>query len=178
MPELKSFSTCSVQVQLIPAMKDNSLIYTQKIPAGIDEVWDFFSDPHNLVKITPKEMFMRITNSDDVGSLYEGMTISYRLYPFFDFPVRWTTEIIRVERPCVFEDEQKSGPYDVWRHKHLFREIPGGVEMTDSILYRLPFGALGEFFNDVLIRRRLEYIFDYRRKKIEEIFGIVRAVAS
>ncbi len=159
-------------------MKENTLICTQKIPAGIDEVWDFFSDPHNVVKITPKAMFMKITNSEDVGNISEGMTVRYKLYPFFDFPVSWTTEITRVERPHVFEDEQKDGPYDVWRHKHLFREIPGGVEMTDIIEYRMPFGALGEFLNDVLIRQRLEYVFEYRRKKIEEIFGVLRAVAS
>lgn len=159
-------------------MNINKLIYTQKIPAGIEEVWDFFSNPQNLVKITPREMHMRITNEEDIGSLYEGMTISYRLFPFFDFPVRWSTEIIRVARPYEFEDEQKSGPYEVWRHKHLFREASEGVEMTDIIEYKIPFGFFGEMLDQLLIQSRLDYVFNYRREKIEEIFGVVQRVAS
>ncbi len=157
-------------------MNVNKLIYTQKIPAGIEEVWDFFSNPQNLAQITPREMHMRITNEDDVGSLYEGMTISYKLFPFFNFPVRWSTGIVRVDRPHEFEDEQKSGPYEVWRHKHLFREVPGGVEMTDIIEYRIPFGFVGEMLNQLLIHSKLEYVFSYRHRKIEEIFGDMQPV--
>lgn len=159
-------------------MNVNKLIYTQKIPAGIEEVWDFFANPQNLAQITPQEMHMRITNEEDIGSLYEGMMISYKLFPFFDLPVKWSTGIIRVDKPHEFEDEQKSGPYEFWRHKHLFREISEGVEMTDIIEYRLPFGFFGEMLDQLLIHNRLEYVFTYRRKKIEEIFGVVQHVAS
>lgn len=154
------------------------LIYTQKVPAGIEEVWDFFSNPQNLVTITPREMHMRITNREEIGAIYEGMVISYRLYPFFDFPVRWSTQITHVGKPYEFWDEQKSGPYEVWRHKHLFREIPEGVEMTDIIEYKTPFGFFGEMLNQLLIHSRLEYVFSYRKKKIEEIFGAMRPVAT
>jgi len=159
-------------------MTEQRLLYTQKIPAGIDEVWDFFSNPENLVKITPEEMHMRILNKEDVGSLYPGMTISYKLYPFFDFPVRWSTEIQTVDRPHEFSDEQKSGPYEFWRHRHLFSELPDGVEMTDIIEYKIPFGFFGEMLDNLLIQSRLEYVFSYRRKKIEEIFGLAQRVAS
>ncbi len=159
-------------------MDVHKLIYTQIIPADIEDVWNFFSNPENLVKITPKEMHMRIINKGEVGSLYKGMTIGYKLFPFFDFPVRWSTEIMRVDKPYEFEDQQKSGPYEVWRHKHLFREVPGGVEMTDIIEYRIPFGFIGEMLDQLLIHKRLEYVFNYRREKIEEIFGVVQRIAS
>ena len=159
-------------------MDVHKLVYTQIIPGGIEEVWDFFSNPQNLVKITPKEMHMRITNSQELGSLCEGMTISYKLFPFFDFPVLWSTEIIHVDKPHEFKDEQISGPYDIWRHKHVFREVPEGVEMTDIIEYRMPFGFLGEMLDQLLIHNRLEYVFSYRREKIEEIFGVVQRIAS
>ena len=157
-------------------MNVNKLVYTQKIPAGIEEVWDFFTNPQNLVHITPKEMHMKITNKDDIGSLYKGMIISYELSPFFDFPVRWSTEIQHVDKPREFADEQKSGPYEFWRHKHLFREVPEGVEMTDIIEYKIPLGFIGEMLNQFLVHNRLEYIFAYRYRKIEEIFGEMQPV--
>ncbi len=157
-------------------MSVNRLFYTQGIPAGIKEVWDFFSNPLNLAEITPPDMHMRITNEVDGGSLYEGMIINYTLFPFLNFPVRWSTQIIHVDKPHEFWDEQKYGPYEYWHHKHRFREIPEGVEMTDIIDYKLPYGLLGEALNQLLIHHRLEEVFAYRRKKIEEIFGDMQPV--
>ena len=173
-----TFNRCKKFSYQFTKMNVNKLIYTQKIPVGIEKVWDFFSNPRNLEKITPREMHMKITNREDIGTLYEGMVISYRLFPLFAFPVQWSTEIIHIDRPHEFEDEQKSGPYEVWRHKHLFREIPEGVEMTDIVEYRIPFGFLGQMLDQLLIHNRLEYVFSYRRKKIEEIFGAVQPVAT
>lgn len=156
-------------------MNANRLIYTQKIPAEIEEVWDFFADPMNLVYITPKEMHMRVTNKDKIGYLEKGMIVSYKLFPFFDFPVKWTTRITHVDRLRGFEDEQKEGPYEYWHHRHLFKEIPGGVEVTDIIEYKIPFGFFGKMLDMLLIHSRLEYVFAYRRRKIGEIFGETKA---
>lgn len=159
-------------------MRVKRLLYKQKIPTGIEEVWDFFSNPRNLAEITPPDMHMRITNEVDTGSLYEGMIINYTLFPFLNLPVRWSTQITHVGKPYEFWDEQKYGPYEYWHHRHLFREIPEGVEMTDIIEYKTPFGFFGEMLNQLLIHSRLEYVFSYRKKKIEEIFGAMRSVAT
>jgi ligand-binding SRPBCC domain-containing protein len=43
--------------------------------------------------------------------------------------------------------------------------------MADRVTYALPFGALGRLVHRMLVRRRLEYIFAYRRRRIAEIFG-------
>ena len=88
-------------------------------------------------------------------------------------PVRWETEIASVRKPFSFEDIQKSGPYEYWHHKHFFREIEGGVEMTDILEYRLPMDLFGELVNALIVNRRLEEVFGYRRKKIEEILGVL-----
>jgi ligand-binding SRPBCC domain-containing protein len=156
-------------------MSVNRLIYTQKISAAIEEVWDFFADPMNLVFITPQEMHMRITNEGTIGRLQKGMIISYKLFPFFDFPVKWSTRITHVDRPRGFEDEQEEGPYEFWHHRHVFKEVPGGVEVTDIIEYKIPFGLFGKMLDMLLIQSRLEYVFAYRRRKIGEIFGETQA---
>jgi ligand-binding SRPBCC domain-containing protein len=76
-----------------------------------------------------------------------------------------------VLKPSLFEDFQRSGPYEYWHHRHSFREIEGGVEMTDALQYALPMGFFGEIVNSLIVRHRLEEVFSYRRRKIEEILG-------
>jgi len=93
------------------------------------------------------------------------------LYPFMMLPVRWETEIAKVSQPDYFVDIQKSGPYEYWHHRHTFREIVGGVEMTDFLQYSLPMGYFGELVNTLIVSLRLEEVFNYRKKRIEELFG-------
>ncbi len=150
----------------------NTLTFRQCIPVSIGDAWDFFSAPSNLARITPPEMMFRITNGAAGQPIYEGMLITYTLYPFMMLPVQWETEITKVERPFFFEDRQKSGPYESWSHRHQFREIPGGVEMTDRIDYVLPMGAFGDLVNALIVSRRLDEVFAYRKGKVDEILGV------
>ncbi len=152
-------------------MAEHTLTYVQKIPVSIDEAWSFFASTGNLARITPPEMMVKITSGPGEREIYEGMMISYILYPFMMLPVEWTTEITRVQKPFFFEDVQRSGPYNSWHHHHFFREIEGGVEMTDTLRYSLPLDFFGELVNTLIVSRRLEEVFGYRRKKVEEILG-------
>jgi ligand-binding SRPBCC domain-containing protein len=149
----------------------HDLTYVQQLPVSIDAAWAFFSSPDNFVRITPPEMMVTITSGAGGESIYEGMIITYTLYPFMMLPVRWETEIVSVMKPLSFEDIQNSGPYEYWHHRHTFREIDGGVEMTDFLQYSLPMGYFGEIVNMLIVSRRLEEVFNYRKNRIEEILG-------
>ena len=149
----------------------HNLTYVQKIPVTLEEAWAFFSSPGNFVRITPPEMMVTITSGKEEQSIYPGMIITYTLYPFMMIPVRWETEIVSVNKPLFFEDMQNSGPYEYWHHKHTFKEIQGGVEMTDSLQYSLPMSLFGEIVNTLIVSLRLEEVFNYRKKKIEELLG-------
>jgi ligand-binding SRPBCC domain-containing protein len=155
----------------------NTLTFRQCIPVSIEEAWEFFSDPANLARITPPEMFFRITSGTAGQQIYEGMLITYTLYPFMMLPVQWETEITKVDRPFLFEDRQKSGPYGSWRHRHQFREIPGGIEMTDRIDYSMPFGVFGDLVNALIVSRRLEEVFAYRKRKTGELLGVMNSAS-
>ena len=149
----------------------HNLTYVQKIPVTLEEAWAFFSSPGNFVRITPPEMMVTITSGKEEQSIYPGMIITYTLYPFMMIPVRWETEIVSVNKPLFFEDMQNSGPDEYWHHKHTFKEIQGGVEMTDSLQYSLPMSLFGEIVNTLIVSLRLEEVFNYRKKKIEELLG-------
>ena len=44
--------------------------------------------------------------------------------------------------------------------------------MEDIIDYKVPFGILGQLVHPFLVKPKLKEIFDYRTKKLEELFGI------
>lgn len=150
-------------------------IYTlrriQKIPAPVQEVWDFFSTPGNLKTITPPGMGFKVISAEDNRKMYVGQLIEYKVRPFLGIPLYWMTHIEEVKDKELFIDEQRKGPYRMWHHEHHFKTIEGGTEMTDIIQYKNPFGILGGLINWIVIKKKLENIFDFRYKKTEEIFG-------
>jgi ligand-binding SRPBCC domain-containing protein len=144
---------------------------TQKIPATIDQVWDFISSPANLKKITPEYMGFNITSKLLSEKMYPGMIISYKVSPFLGIKMTWVTEITQVKENEYFVDEQRVGPYSMWHHEHKIEPIEGGVLMTDIVSYKPPFGILGSIANHILIKKQLQEIFDYRTVAMEKMFG-------
>lgn len=142
----------------------------QTLPISLEQAWEFFSTPKNLDKITPKEFEMRVLEDFDNDKAYSGQIINYIMKPLLGIPVRWTTEITHVEPLKYFVDQQRFGPYALWHHKHFFKAVPEGVEMTDSVHYAVPFGIFGRIANSWFVRKKLDYIFDYRAQILGKEF--------
>lgn len=149
-------------------MNRRRLERTTIIPAPLGDVFDFFSAPENLGRITPPAMRFQITRGPG-RRLREGDQVEYSIR-VFGFPVRWTTRIVLWREGDRFADLQESGPYRYWLHTHIFREVPGGVEMKDVVEYELPFGLPGSVFGGWLVRRQLDGIFDFRETVVRSIF--------
>ena len=142
----------------------------QAIPAPLEKIWEYFCDPKNLNAITPPDMNFEILSGGGIR-MYEGQLIEYRVEFFRGLRSRWLTEIAHVRECEYFVDEQRMGPYRFWYHEHDFRKISSGTLMKDRFTYAAPMGFLGDMLNRVWIAERLKSIFDYRRKKIIELFG-------
>jgi ligand-binding SRPBCC domain-containing protein len=151
-------------------MKIYRLKKSQKLPITIDEAWAFFSNPVNLKTITPDYMGFNIVNPEK-SKMYSGQIIKYKVSPLFNIKMNWVTEISHVKENKLFVDEQRFGPYKFWHHKHIFEEINNGIEAIDVLDYVVPFGFIGQIFHPYLVQPKLEEIFDYRKNKLEEIFG-------
>lgn len=148
----------------------------QHLPIPVEKAWDYFSTPSNLKEITPSYMGFQVTSDPDFSQrMYAGQIITYFVRPLFRIPLFWMTEITHVEPGKFFVDEQRVGPYTIWHHQHHFKAVAGGVEMTDLVHYKIPLGWLGDLANLLFVRRQLEGIFEYRRKKLEEAFGVFAA---
>lgn len=140
------------------------------IPAPVAEVWSFFSDPHNLARITPGYLRFRVLRCPDTDKIYEGMLIEYRVSPVPGIPLRWVTLIRSVRDKACFMDKQLEGPYKLWEHTHTFEAHDRGTLMKDSVRYALPFGFAGRWLHRLWIRRQLEGIFNYREEVIRKLF--------
>jgi len=145
------------------------------IRAPIEEVFEFFCDPANLARITPKSVGFRDL-TPEARPMGPGMKIVHEIR-WFGLPLRWETLIEEYNPPHGFVDTQVRGPYKYWRHRHSFEEAPGGTLMRDHIRYGLPFGPLGTVTHWLIVKRQLKRIFDYRGRKILKLFAKERSAA-
>jgi ligand-binding SRPBCC domain-containing protein len=141
---------------------------TTIVPAPLERVFLFFSDPKNLGLITPPSMGFRILEGPE-RPLRAGDRIRYRIR-VGGLPLTWVTRITAWDENRRFADLQEKGPYANWHHTHEFEAVEGGVKMTDIVEYELPFGRLGALFGGWFVRRQLARIFDYRAKVIRDYF--------
>ena len=155
-------------------MKIYTLHKKQNLPISLEDAWNFLSDPKNLKKITPDYMGFHILSGAD-RPMYAGQIIQYIVTPVLGIKTKWVTEITHVIDKHYFVDEQRFGPYALWHHKHFIKEINGGVEMEDIIDYKVPFGILGQLIHPVLVKPKLEEIFNYRTNKLEQLFGVYKS---
>jgi len=139
------------------------------IHADISTVWDFFSSPMNLRKITPKKLNFKIKTTLPEKA-HKGLMIGYTVSPILGIPLNWLTEITQLKENRYFVDEQRIGPYKLWHHEHIFEVMNEKVVMKDIVTYSLPFGILGRFAHWLFIKKEIESIFSYREKIITEIF--------
>jgi ligand-binding SRPBCC domain-containing protein len=152
------------------------MLYTlesnQMINANIKTVWDFMSAPKNLAVLTPEYMGFEVLSKFEDTKMYPGQIIEYHVSPLFKVKLHWVTEITHVKENEYFVDEQRFGPYSFWHHQHFLKETSGGVLMSDIVHYKLPLGLLGKAANALFVKKQLKQIFDFRFKRVNEIFNL------
>lgn len=121
-------------------------------------------------------MGFQILYQSGEGKMYPGQLIRYRVKGIPFIPMHWVTEITHVQEPVYFVDEQRFGPYALWHHQHHFKEVNGGVEMTDEVNYAIPFGPIGRLANLLFVRREVNAIFNHRFKTLEHYFSLQQPI--
>ena len=159
-------------IVLIVSFLRQPKIYTfykeQFVPSDLDTVFEFFSRPENLEKITPSSMGFNIITPTPID-MKEGTIIDYTV-KIKGVPMRWRTMITSYKKNEYFVDEQLKGPYSYWHHKHTFKEVEGGVLIIDEITYALPIQAFRLIVHPVLIKPQLNQIFNFRFQTIKDKF--------
>jgi len=158
-------------------MSDHVLERRLWVPRPRPEVFDFFADPQNLIRVNPPGSAFRWTAPPPaVLSAFAVLDFRVRVA---GLPMSWRVMIRELDRPYRFVDVQLHGPFARWEHRHKFSEGPGpregdaaaGTWIEDRVTYRLPLGALGHAAHALGGRGRIRALFDYRERRIREILG-------
>ncbi len=73
-----------------------------------------------------------------------------------------TSRITEVQGPTTFADEQESGPFRAFQHRHTFRAIQGGTLMIDEWEHEAPFGPFGWLADRLLLARYMRRLLQIR----------------
>ncbi len=116
---------------------------------------------------SPRSWLNLKVTSDLPDKMYEGMIITYKVYPFLGIPSNWVTEITTVKEKSFFIDEQRFGPYKFWHHQHHFKEMNDGIEMEDIITYALPADPFSRPINSLFVGKKVKEIFEFRKEVLK-----------
>ncbi|MBK8204242.1 MAG: TIGR01777 family protein [Bdellovibrionales bacterium] len=151
--------------------KHDRLFQTEQwVPKSREAVFGFFADERNLEELTPKFLDFHIVGKT-TEKISEGTEIEYKLR-IHGIPTRWKAQITSWRFGEEFKDVQTVGPYKVWEHRHLFFDLAGGTLLKDQVVYQLPLAKIGGNIFGAFIAHDITKIFEFRKAKIAEIFGV------
>lgn len=109
----------------------------------------------------------RIVDGVRSGQMELGDTVTWRAR-HFGIPWTMTSKITAYERPTMFVDEQISGPFRSWHHRHRFRPSNGGTEMIDEVEMHSPLGVLGAVADRAVLRHYLHGLLRTRNEWLRQ----------
>jgi ligand-binding SRPBCC domain-containing protein len=145
-------------------VKVHRLDREQFVARPLGEVFEFFSRARNLEPLTPPFLRFQVLTPEPI-EMRPGTLITYRLH-LHRLALNWVTQIDAWEEGRSFVDRQLNGPYSLWHHRHDFEERDGGTLVSDHVHYGLPLGPLGEIAHELLVKRDLKTIFDFRQAAV------------
>jgi ligand-binding SRPBCC domain-containing protein len=141
---------------------------SQVFPRSLEEVFDFFIRPANLVTVSPPELHMKLTDGPERLALGARVTLDGRRWGIAQ---RIVSEVIDFQPGVGFIDAQTKGPFRKWVHTHTFAVVPGGTEARDRIEYEPPGGLLGLVATVSRIDADLKWVFGFRQQQLARLLG-------
>jgi ligand-binding SRPBCC domain-containing protein len=133
--------------------------HSSLIAAPLEVVWKFHERPDILQLLTPPWQPVQVIRRE--GGLKEGAITEFRLFPGL-LPLTWLARHTECEKYRLFTDEQISGPFESWIHRHEFTPENDKTRLTDAISFSMPGGDGVEFVSGWLVQAQLEAMFRYR----------------
>ncbi len=125
----------------------------------VEVLFEFHEDPKALERLTPPHQKIEVL--ERTNGIQEGSRVVIRSH-VGPFPVEWHALHTVYIKDRLFVDEQESGPFRKWVHRHEFESENGGSRLTDWITYEMKGGALAEFFGGWIVQWQLKKMFAWR----------------
>ncbi|MBW4684891.1 MAG: cyclase [Komarekiella atlantica HA4396-MV6] len=133
--------------------------HSSVINAPPEVVWKFHERSDILQLLTPPWQPVQVVRRE--GGLDVGAITEFRLF-LGPLPLTWLARHTEHEKYRLFADEQISGPFESWIHRHEFEPENGRTKLTDAISFCMPGGGTVEFISGWLVQAQLEAMFRYR----------------
>ena len=134
----------------------------------IEEVFDFFLRPANLLLVSPPELQLHLVEAPELLQFGSRIILQSRR---MGMPQRLVSQITALETNARIVDEQREGPLRKWAQSQQFEGVPEGTRVTFRIDYEPPGGMLGFIVTAAAIDKELRWLFGYRIAKLQEILG-------
>lgn len=103
--------------------------------APVETVFAFHERDDALALLSPA--FPPVTVISRTGGIQAGARVELRIGP-----ITWIAAHTAYERDRLFVDEQISGPFARWVHRHEFADEGGRCRLTDRVAFELPGGRV------------------------------------
>jgi ligand-binding SRPBCC domain-containing protein len=132
------------------------------IKAAPERVFAFHALSDAIERLIPPWENAKIIQKADISKIGSQAIIEQKIFGLIRS--RWVAEHTKYDAPRMFEDEQISGPFRSWRHRHIIFPHAEGAILRDEIEFEPPFGFLGAPFVPFLVEPKLEKMFNYRHE--------------
>lgn len=135
------------------------------VEAAVSEVFRFHERPDALTLLSPSFPPVRL-----VGRFGDGLKPGTRVELRVGL-LRWVAQHTAYEQDRLFTDEQVSGPFARWTHRHEFTPIGTHTRLTDRIEFALPGGALVNRLFGWVVVLGLRGMFAHRHRVTRAAFA-------
>lgn len=127
------------------------------IAAPVEAVFGFHERDDALRLLSPAFPPVRVIHK--TGGIETGSRVELQIGPF-----HWVALHSSFEKNRFFEDQQVSGPFARWVHRHEFESTGQGTRLTDRIEFRLPGRFWMNYFFGWAVQLGLQQMFRYRHR--------------
>lgn len=112
-----------------------TFVKSSLIDAPVSTVFAFHERDDALPLLSPAFPPVRVVSRS--GGIRAGARVVLRIGPF-----TWVAQHTAFEQDQLFVDEQVSGPFALWVHRHEFSDEGGRCRLTDRLTFALRGGRL------------------------------------
>jgi len=136
-------------------------------------LFDFVTRPANLVRVSPPELQVRISDPPEILELGSIIVLTARRW---GFPQRFITQVVQFEPGRMFVEEQRHGPFKKMIHHHIVEADGTGARMIDRVEYEPPGGPLGLMLSPARIDKAMAELYAFRVQKFKEILEVATGI--
>ncbi len=132
-----------------------TFVKSSLINAPVSVVFAFHDREDALALLSPA--FPPVRVSSRTGGIRTGAQVVLRIGP-----ITWVAHHTSFVQDALFVDEQASGPFALWNHRHEFLDEGGRCRLTDRVTFALPGGSVMNALLGWAVKLGLRQMFAHR----------------